>query len=142
MAIFFVSSIISISVFYALYLYFSSFNPHTQVTTIKHDLPLSFPQLGGISVENYKQLDEICFKCYYKWSNKQGCLLYLFSTSVGKSINNRVENVWNCCQLVLLSACYPPPELLITTSDLTSICLNNSMIFSACEYVLNDIYLH
>jgi len=36
----------------------------------KHDLPLSFPQLGGISVENYKQLNEICFKMNYKWSNK------------------------------------------------------------------------
>jgi len=36
----------------------------------KQTLPLSFPQLGGISVENYKQLSVICFKCYYKWSNK------------------------------------------------------------------------
>ena len=37
---------------------------------LEHDLPLSFPQLGGISVENYKQLMQIWFKCYYKWSNK------------------------------------------------------------------------
>ena len=37
---------------------------------LKHDLPLSFPQLGGISVENYKQLSVICFKMNYKWSNK------------------------------------------------------------------------
>ena len=26
---------------------------HNYQITIKHDLPLSFPQLGGISVENY-----------------------------------------------------------------------------------------
>ena len=43
---------------------------HNYKITIKHDLPLSFPQLGGISVENYKQLNVICFKCYYKCSNK------------------------------------------------------------------------
>ena len=73
---------------------------HNYQITIKHDLPLSFPQLGGISVENYKQLSVICFKCYYKWSNKQGCLIYLFSTSVWKSVSNTVEYVWNCCQIV------------------------------------------
>ena len=32
--------------------------------------PLSFPQLRGISVENYYLLNEICFKINYKWSNK------------------------------------------------------------------------
>ena len=37
---------------------------------LKQTLPLSFPQLGGLSVENYKQLSVIWFKCYYKWSNK------------------------------------------------------------------------
>ena len=49
-------------------------NRTVQYTTIskqlKHDLPLSFPQLGGISVENYKQLMQISFNSYYKWSNK------------------------------------------------------------------------